>query len=222
MLHHRQQFHMGVSHFLYIFYDLRSNFPVIDIILSFPRCHKASQIHFIDAHRSITALIFFTTFQEFVVLPLIITDIRNYRSRLRSLLCSIAIRVRLQISKSSLDLQLIFVTVSGFCSGNKQFKDTGIPQPSHLMDPPVPFIKITDYTDTHGIRRPDGKIGSCVPIQFHGMCPKLFIDCIMNACGKTIHVFLRDLRNMAVCISTDFSVGCMFFRLTVFHHIFIR
>ena len=82
--------------------------------------------------------------------------------------------------------------------------------------------EVTDYADTHGIRRPDSKIGSLVPIQFHGMCSQLFIDCIMNACGKTIHVFLRDLRNMAVCISTDFSVGCMFFRLTVFHHIFIR
>ena len=56
----------------------------------------------------------------------------------------------------------------------------------------LPFIKITDYADTHGIRRPDGKIGSLVPIQFHGMCSQLFIDCIMNACGKTIHVFLRD------------------------------
>ena len=222
MFHNRHQFHMGVSHFFYIVNDLRSDLTIVRIILSLVRCHKASQIHFIHTDRSISALILFATFQEFVVLPFIITDIRNYRSRLRSLLCSIAVGVRLQISKSSLDLQLVFVTVSGFCSGNKQFKDTGIPQSSHLMDPPVPFIKITDYTDTHGIRRPDGKIGSCVPIQFHGMCPKLFIDCIMNACGKTIHVFLRDLRNMAVCISTDFSVGCMFFRLTVFHHIFIR
>ena len=222
MLHHRQQFHMGVSHFLYIFYNLRSNFPVIDIILSFPRCHKASQIHFIDAHRSITALIFFAAFQKFVVLPLIITDIRNYRSRLRSLLCCIAVGVSLQISKSALDLQLVFVTVSGFRSGNKQFKDTGIPQPSHLMDPPVPFIKITDYADTHGIRRPDGKIGSLVPIQFHGMCSQLFIDCIMNAGGKTIHVFLRDLRNMPVRIPTDPSVCLTVFGLTIFHYIFIR
>ena len=149
-------------------------------------------------------------------------QIGDHRSRLRSLLCSIAIRIRLEISQSAPDLQFIFIAVSCLCSGYKQFKDAGIPQPSHLMDATVPSVKIAHYADAHGIRCPDGKIGSTLSVQFHGMCSQLFVDGVMNPGRETIHILLRNLGNMPVSIPADHSVGFPVFRLSIFHDILIR
>ena len=62
MFHDRHQFHMGVSHLFHIVDDLRCDLTIVRIILSLPRRHKASQIHLIDADRSISALIAFPLF----------------------------------------------------------------------------------------------------------------------------------------------------------------
>ena len=221
MLHDRHQFYMGVSHFFYIINDLRSDLTIVRIILSLVRRHKASQIHFIHTDRSISALVAFPFFQEFAVIPRKISQVSDDGSCLRSLLRGVAVRVCFEIGQSAFDLQFIFIAVSDLRPRNKQFKNAGITQSSHLMDPPVPFIEITYYADTHGIRRPHSKIRAVIPIQFHRVCPQLFIDCIMNACGKPIHIFLRDLRDMPVRIPTDHSVGFTLFCLSIFHYIFI-
>ena len=222
MFHNRHQFHMGVSHFFYIVNDLRSDLTIVRIILSLVRRHKTSQIHFIHTDRSISALVAFPFFQEFAVIPRKISQVSDDGSCLRSLLRGVAVRVCFQISQSTFDLQFIFIAVSCFCAGNEQFENTGISQASHLVDPSVPSVEIPHYTDAHGVRCPDGKIGSTLSVQFHGMCAQFFINGVMNTDCKTIHIFLRDLGNMPVSIAADHSVGFTLFCLSIFHHIFIR
>jgi 1,4-alpha-glucan branching enzyme len=104
----------------------------------------------------------------------------------------------------------------------EQKENAGISQASHLVDPSVPSVEIPHYTDAHGVRCPDGKIGSTLSVQFHGMCAQFFINGVMNTDCKTIHIFLRDLGNMPVSIAADHSVGLTLFCLSIFHHIFIR
>ena len=180
MLHHRHELYMGIAHLPHKRNQLVGNAAEIGIQLPFLRCRKGTGIELIDTDRHISQLQLCTPAQELRVLPVKFIQIGNDRCRIRSELRGITIRICLEIGQTVLQLYFKFIVLPDLSTGNKNFKNTGIPEPAHLVNPAVPAVEISYHADTERMRRPHGEIGSPYAIHRHGMRPKLFIDGIMN------------------------------------------
>ena len=64
---------------------------------------------------------------------------------------------------------------------DKNFKNAALFIPSHLMDAPIPAVKIPYHADTQRIRCPYGKERAHNAIHLHQVGTQLFIHGIMNS-----------------------------------------
>ncbi len=151
MLHHRHQLNMGIPHFFHILNHQRRQFPVIQItaVLS---PFKGTQIQFIDANRLIAALLFFPLIHPFLVFPFYFASGSScpfpyHRSSFRTKLLAKSIWVGLQIRQPTFYLDFIFIILPGLCPRHKDFKNPGAAQLPHLVNAPIPVIKIPYGTD---------------------------------------------------------------------------
>ena len=181
MFHHRHKFNMGVSHLLHIFYDLRRQFPVSIKFSAVLRLIKRSQIKFIDTHGLILCLPLRTVFHPLAVLPGKPVQISDHRGTSRTQLCPKTVRICFHKGKPAFCLNLKFVAFPVFHVRNKQLKNAGVPESSHLVHPSVPAVKIPHHADPQGIGCPDCKISSLCIINFHRVGAQFLIDHIMNA-----------------------------------------
>ncbi len=216
MLHHRHQLDVGIAHPLHIINDLRRK---LSVGIKFPavrRLIKGSQIDLVNTHGLIFRLQDLSVFQPLVILPLIIRDIPHHRGAVRSQLRAETVRIRLQVDQSALCLDLKLITVSLLHIGEKNLKNTGIPQTPHLVRSAIPAVKISYHADPQRIRRPHRKCRARHPVKHHRMCAQFLIDGIMNARRKLFRILLCDLRLKIIRVTYFFeaSVCCL-------HHIFV-
>ncbi len=193
MLHDRQQLHMGIAHLFYIRGKHRSQLPIgikLPAVLAVSlRLSPASEMHLIDQQGLLFIICSSSFLQPFFIRPGKIRQVGNDRSGIRPKLCRICIRIRLQHRQSLFGLDLVFVAGTRCHTRNKKLVDPGFLSFDHRMTTAVPQVEIADHADTRGIRRPDGKIGSFDPVQYHRMRTHFFIDRIMNAFSKFFQVF---------------------------------
>ena len=187
VLHHRHQFHMGKSHFLYVLRQHRSDFPVIIKYAVILRFFPGAQMHFVDIHRGLVPLYFSPLFHPVAVLPAVFAEIRYHTCRIRAQLGGIGVRIRLQIYQSSFGLNLIFVQRAFAYFRNEQFINTGFMQ-MHLMHSSVPVVEIAHNADTDRIWCPHGKTGAAHTVDHCRMRAQHFIDIVADSCFK---LFLR-------------------------------
>ena len=94
MFHNRHQFHMGISHFFYIIRQKGSDLSVIikkpALLFGFS---PGSQVHLIYRQWLLLIMELFSGLHPFSVIPLILSQIRNNRSRLRTQFRFISVRV---------------------------------------------------------------------------------------------------------------------------------
>ena len=104
MLHNRKQLHMGISHHLYILCQFYRNLTVViklgtnDIIpVLIPLClfpDPRSEMNLIDGHGLIFRIRLRTLFHPRAILPLVTVRIPYDRSRVRTQLTEITVRIR--------------------------------------------------------------------------------------------------------------------------------
>ena len=196
MLHHRHQLHMGIAHLLHIHSQLLRQlsviveltadylFPVLVHLHRFP--NPGTKMHLVDGHRAFFRLYPLPFIHPVLITPLILVDIPHNRSRVGPQLRIIPIRVRLQHRVPVLGLDFILVDLSLGQPRYKQLKNTGITHPPHLMSSAVPEVEISNYADSHGARRPHGKIDTLHIPDRHHMGAHLLVDVIMNSRFKLL------------------------------------
>ena len=91
------------------------------------------------------------------VSPCIPGEICRNGGRLRPELRGKSVRIRLQEHAPVCSLDLIFIDSAGGNAGDKDLEYAGIPDPSHLVPPPVPVVELSHHRNAHGVRRPHGK-----------------------------------------------------------------
>ncbi len=193
---------MGIAHLLYIRDQLCCNLTVVCVGFPLRRLH-GTHIQLIDANGGIAGLEPGPFLQKRLILPCKTAQVSDDGSILRPQLCGISVRVRLQISKPALELQLKLVIIAGLGIGQEQFKNPGIPQSSHLMNPAVPAVEISHHADAHGIGGPDSEVSALHPIYDHGMRAQLLINGIVNSVLEFLRVLQSNLGIKTVCLSTD-------------------
>ena len=209
MLHHRHQFYVGISHLLHIVNNLRSQFPVCVKLPAILRLVKGSKINLIYTHRLILCLPYRAFLNPFTVLPGKAVKVSDYGGAFRTKLCAETIGICFHKGKTTLCLDFKFIAVSLFHIRNKQFKNTGIPESSHLVHSAVPAIKIACYADPQGIRRPDGKICPFHAFNLHGMRSQLLIDQIVNPGIEFLRILSGNLGSIIISI-LHFSEAAVF------------
>ena len=198
MLHHGHQLHMSIAHILYIRNQPLRNVPVICVYLALLRLYKGTEVQLIDADGHVPVLKLLPFLQKTGILPDKALQICNHGGGFRAQLGRVAVRVCLQIGQPGFQLQLKFIVVPGLCPGNENFKNTGVPKPSHLVNPSVPAVKIPHCADSQGRGRPHREIGSLYAVQLHGMGPQLFIDGIMDSVFELICILFGNQRFISV------------------------
>ena len=192
MLHHWHQLHMGIAHLLDVGNQLRSYFTVIRIcFLVFP--YNGAQVQLVDTHGHISCLERFPSLQKFLILPPERTQLRNHGGGLRALLGGISVRVCLQVSEASLQLQLKFVDIPRLYIRYKKLKDAGIPETPHLVSPSVPTVEIPHHTGPHHIGGPHREISTGNPVDNHGMGSQFLIHGIVDSVLELLRVLPGDL-----------------------------
>ena len=103
MLHHRHQFHMGISHILYIISQLYSQFPVIielrpgNHISIFILCKRfadpGAQMNFVDIKRLVLCIRSGPLFHPLLILPLIGSNIPHNGGIIGAQLCIVGIGI---------------------------------------------------------------------------------------------------------------------------------
>ena len=214
MLHHRHQFDMRISHIFHILCHHRSQFPVIIKIPSVLRLLPGTKMHFINEHGLSGCVRLFSVFQPFIIFPGEMIQIRDYRSSVGTQFRRVRIRIRLKHYQSGSCFNFKFVELSHSQIRNEQFKDTGIPQTSHLVSASIPEIKVAHHADPHGIRRPNWKINAIGSFYIHGMSSHFLINLIEDTCVKFFCLFFCKLWGESVRIS-DLLYGSIVIRYYV-------
>ena len=200
MLHYRHQLHMRISHFLHIGNHFRRQFAIIVVQPPILRLGERTQIHFIDADRFPVEVLLLPGRDPAFILPGKPVDIADHGCGIRPELLAEGVGIRLQISEPALGLELELIVFPFFHAGNEDFKDAGIPQSAHLVQPSVPAVKIPDHADPHSVGRPNRKMHSFHAVQRHHMSAKNPIGLIMNPRIELRGVLLRDHRFEAIGI----------------------
>ena len=214
MFHHRHQLDMRITHIFYILGHHRRQLPVIIKISAILRLAPGTKMHFINEHRLLEGIRFFSFFQPFIIFPGKMVQIRDYRCGIGTQFRRVRIGIRLKHDQPGPCFDFKFIELSSFQIGNEQFKDTGIPQASHLVPASVPEIKISHHADPHGIRGPNGKINAIGSFYIHGMSTHFLINLIEDTCVKFFGLFLCKLWSKPVRIS-DFLYGSIVIRYHV-------
>ncbi len=136
-----------------------------------------------------------------LVAPLVIVDIPDNGGVVWPQLRVIAIGVRFQHGVAVFGLYLVLVHRAFVQPGDKQLKHTGIPQPSHLVTPPVPYIKIPHHADPHGTGSPDREIHALYALDLHNMSAQLLIGVVVDSRGEFAQLLLTDLGLVGIGIT---------------------
>ena len=157
-------------------------------------------MHFQNAHGIFVYIPFISLRHPCIIRPRKAGQIINYRGVLRSLLAISRIGICFQKCQTALCLYFIFVIISYVGHRDKQFKDSRIPKPSHLMKPAIPMIEISNHTDTHGIGCPHRKQHAVDTVYHIRMCSKQMINFIMNTCIEFFRILLGYNRSEGIRI----------------------
>ena len=200
MLHDGHQLDMGIAHFLHIGNDGRSQLPVIAVGPVVLRTFKGSQVQLVHADGRDTVIRFFSLFQPLCVLPGKAGDVPDHGSRVRTQLLAEGIGIRLQIGQAAFGLELVFIIFPFQLSGDKDLKDSGIPQSSHLVDPSVPAVEVSHHAHPQGVGRPDRKVHALRPVDGTYVRAQHLVGLIMDPGRETVRILFADDRAEAVGI----------------------
>ena len=183
---------MGVSHLFHILCQLLCDFPVmikltavyrVSVLIHFHRLlHPGSQMYFIDIHRATKSAGLFPFVHPLLIFPFISGKIPYDGGRIRAQLGIAGVRIRLQHGLSGPVFNLILIKHTRLEPGNKQFINSGISQPAHLMTPSIPEVKVSHHADPHSARSPDRKMHAPHSVDGNRMGTQLFIGMVIDAC----------------------------------------
>ena len=203
MLHNRKQFYMSISHVLHILCQTRCDLTIIIefrtndrlafLIQSMLFANPGAQMHLVDRHRLFLGIFRLSGRHPGLIGPLKLIDIPYNGCGIRTKLCIVAIRVRLQHRLALAVLNLEFINGSSFDPRQEQLKYAGITQTTHLMTSAIPVIKIANNTHTHCTRCPYGEIRTGNAVDGHRMCAHLLINLIMNTGLELLQIRLSIL-----------------------------
>ena len=203
MLHNRHQFHMRVTHFLTIIANHRSKFTVvIKFFFGIRRLFKCAKRHFVNKHRLLFRIPFFTLGKPLFIFPVILIQIPYNACRRRTTLCIIAVRICFHHALSVRAPDFIFIQISGTYTRNKQLVNSCCLQIAHRISRCLPVVKITYDANRLCLRRPHSKIRSFHALDCHRMSTQFFINGIVNSVAKLRHV--HAVKQRVYCISIRF------------------
>ena len=199
MLCDSHQFHMGIAHIFYIFYERMGKLLIaVETVLGvrivrvlFP----GTRMHLINAHRLFVRIFLGPLRHPGIVCPAEFADIRHLGGISGAKLGGAGKRICLIKLLAFFRQNIIFVETAFLNSGHKSFPDSQRLQPLHGSHSRVPAVKISDYMDVFRMGRPDGKINALFSLSFGQMCAQLFVNVIMGSLTEEILIQLADLKN---------------------------
>ena len=199
MLCDSHQFHMGIAHIFYIFYERMGKLLIaVETVLGvrivrvlFP----GTRMHLINAHRLFVRIFLGPLRHPGSVCPAEFADICHLGGISGTKLGGAGKRICLIKLLAFFCQNIIFVETAFLNSGHKSFPDSQRLQPLHGSHSRVPAVKISDYMDVFRMGRPDGKINALFALSFGQMRAQLFVNVIMGSLTEKILIQLTDLKN---------------------------
>ena len=188
------QLHMGIFHFLQVFYHAVGKFPVIiiSVLGSVRMLHPGTDMALIDGKRLLIHILFPAFFHPALICPGKTGKIGHDGSRSRAELCIIGKRICFVKLSSVLCRDQELIHGAFLYTRYKQCPDAARPQLLHGMAIFIPVIKASDHMHLCRIGCPDTKEHTFHTIFLRKMCTQLFINIIMGSLGKYILVCLRN------------------------------
>ena len=212
ILHHRQQFHMSISHLLEIGRQLlRGLYIVKRLVGGIPP--PGTQMHLIDIHRFLQIVTLGTLLQPLCIVPLVSLQIIQFGGGGRARLHMVGIGIRFQTNLPAGGLDAVFIDLHGLKLGNITFPHPVFGDTFHRMFLTVPLVKISHHRNTSGVGRPHPENKSAAASPFGGMRPHIFISFVVGSLMEQVQrqtaalfcrFILRRLRHIIIpfCIRT--------------------
>ena len=221
MFAHRQQFHMGITHFLHISRQRIGEFAVSRKFIRIfgilfrgqTRSAPRPQMHFVNRNG---------TFQNILMSPLIhplgIVPFERVRGRdpagiAGTFFGPLRIRVEFGHQISARGQNLVFVEIAGTQSGDEQCPHAGIAQTAHHVAASVPAVEFPDHGDALRIGSPHGEQNAGDFAHLPDMRPHHIVDPAVFTLVEEVKIHFTDPGQEMVGVfgNKAGSIGKMFF-----------
>ena len=185
----RQKFDMSKAHIDNIGNQPVGHFAIgqkFGTVFTFPA--PGTEVDFINGHRLVKSIIFFTIVHPVLIFPVIVVQIINYRCGFGADFAPEGQRVRFDQNVIFLSFDFIFINFAFINSGNKNIPHAAGRMLAHHINAAVPVIEISDNGNTFGIRRPNGKTDTAHAVHFLHMRAEFFIHVKVIAFSEKVDV----------------------------------
>jgi hypothetical protein len=149
-------------------------------------------MHFVDADRLFVPLLGFPALNPFVIAPFETIEIEDQGGCLDPVLPIESKRITFQNNLAKTISHFEFVMSPFDDSRDKDLPDPALDPFSHWMASTIPAVEIAYDADALSIGTPHAKRGAGVPIDLGQMGAELFVDIIVVALLKEVHVQLPE------------------------------
>ena len=160
----------------------------------FPFSAPRTEMNFINARRTVKAVISFAILHPLPVIPLVVVEVINDRRRLRAYFGIKCHRVAFRQNIAFLRFNFILIEFALADIRNKDIPYAAVIMFAHNVDAAVPVVKCTDNRYPFRVRRPNRKADAFHPVDFHQVCTQFFIKIQMVAFRKQILVYIAQNR----------------------------
>ena len=160
----------------------------------FPFSAPRTEMNFINARRTVKAVISFAILHPLPVIPLVVVEVINDRRRLRAYFGIKCHRVAFRQNIAFLRFNFILIEFALADIRNKDIPYAAVVMFAHNVDAAVPVVKCTNNRYPFRVRRPNRKADAFHPVDFHQVCTQFFIKVQMVAFRKQILVYIAQNR----------------------------